>query len=113
MWGSGDDDNDGRDSPCHKCNSYLPWQVLTRERRIRIEYIFWSLLFFFEPPDEMIAWQSILGSEGGGASDLTLGGVEHESLIQTTETVDFGFSCLQPHLELLLDGLEVPDMAGS
>lgn len=74
---------------------------------------FWSLLFFFEPPDEMIAWQSILGSEGGGASDLTLGGVEHESLIQTTETVDFGFSCLQPHLELLLDGLEVPDMAGS
>lgn len=62
---------------------------------------------------EMIAWQSVLGTESGGASNLTLSRVEHKGLVEATETVDLLFSCLQPGLELLLDGLKVPDVTGS
>lgn len=74
--------------------------------------MFWSFVLL-RTADRKIAWQSELGSESGGTSNLTLGGVEHKSLIQTTETVDFSFSGLQPHLELLLNSFKVPDVAGS
>jgi len=56
--------------------------------------------------------RSVLGAKGG-ASDLTLSRVEHQSLVEATESVDFHFGGLQPGLELLFDGLEVPDVAGS
>lgn len=56
--------------------------------------------------------RSVLGTERG-ASDLTLSRVEHEGLVEVTESVNFQFSCLQPSLNLLLNGLKVPDMNGS
>jgi hypothetical protein len=54
-----------------------------------------------------------LGTESRGASNLTLSGIEHEGLVEATETVDLSLSSLQPILELLFYGLEVPNVTGS
>jgi len=105
------DVDDDEDSPCHKCKQ-LPALAGINSRTADQDRVCFGRYCSFRTAGRMIAEQSVL-SESGGASNLTLGGVEHKSLIKTTETVDFGFSSLQPHLELLLDGFEVPDMAGS
>lgn len=47
-----------------------------------------------------------------GTGDSVSCCAEHQSLVHVAETVNLGLGSLEPHLELILDGLEIAEVAG-